>query len=1061
MTHLFIMMHLQCLYSLIHLHLSGIDLGQVHALLAANIFSNIMSGVAHGLSQLWNGVTTVASKVINGATQLFSDVVSTLLSPIVKLLISLFWNSKIGLWLVNHSIAGTIFVLENGKNGLNSSKYLENIIDKNPLELIFSGNHVAIFNYIDSNITTIFLVISIFILLAGIIFACQRAMISTVLDNNLWRTELFQTSFNVIFVVVFLSLLPYIIDLFLQLDGVILLSFQKLMMGIHLNGLNHMSTLFGKNIIKSFFDNKTPTLWQVACEMGADSQTINACLSKGAGTGFIFNFMFLLISLGTAIWVKFYYFWREISFTILYALGYLQIPMIVFHTQRWHFTRWCTAMFGVIFIQAINGLVVTLMSLFWMACLYDLNSSNTSIAGSFGIMITMVMILLVFQPVSNVIAHQLGIDTKMTDNLRESSSSSLKGVAAVITGAIVGGVAGGISGIKGISKLTAGSLGALKAKREALAAAKDADNRTNRLHPKMPRSYYTNSNLAKSGLHDLNRGARALAGTVGKNAANLIEMGAGLKPKDKDEDYLKNLGKTEAGGIIDDNLKAAKGLTKKALHRLGLNTLADHINADRGLFNKNNKADKNNSDIDAAALNKENINDHLGEDVHGKDATAKKQSAINSNHTDENSRVASSVLRSRAHSAVNPAWERSKAQAVIDSMNDALASEGAITDPNQSDYNNDNVSPNSVSAKFRNNLRKHGFTNDEAEKISGTVMSGLTDHNGYAANAGTSANGIDPKPDQSINNLDDVGNSNTAMADINETPIARNGLIARNFNNGNTTPVTTMSPQELNDNILRNADGTVAPDAIQAHVSNNGSYITAAMNDGSFKNISSSDLGDVSLDDHQEIVQPLSLDNGVLQPATSDGHVQAATLYQNKQAVSAVGRIPAINSLLADYNANNGVATGYHNDAIPVANNLVDLGGYTGEHLANDNNFTKFALNADHDASYVVGWDDSANKWKRISPKMSGIDNLSGGTNVEVPLNLNDATMQFADDDSLHGANITNDLNDSSVNKTVASWLKNIKLNNYVHPTAFNKTNYMKNHYGNQNINTISFSTDE
>lgn len=115
MTHLFIMMHLQCLYSLIHLHLSGIDLGQVHALLAANIFNNIMSGVAHGLSQLWNGVTTVASKVINGATQLFSDVVSTLLSPIVKLLISLFWNSKIGLWLVNHSIAGTILSLKMAK----------------------------------------------------------------------------------------------------------------------------------------------------------------------------------------------------------------------------------------------------------------------------------------------------------------------------------------------------------------------------------------------------------------------------------------------------------------------------------------------------------------------------------------------------------------------------------------------------------------------------------------------------------------------------------------------------------------------------------------------------------------------------------------------------------------------------------------------------------------------------------------------------------------------------------------------------------------------------------
>lgn len=1060
MIHLLIMTHLN-LYNLLHLHLSGINLVQAHILLSANIFSHIMSGITHGLSQLWNGVTTAASKIINGATQLFSDVVSTLLSPIVKLLISLFWNSKIGVWLVNHSIAGTIFVLENGSNGLNSSKYLENIIDKNPLELVFSGNHVAIFNYIDSNITTIFLVISIFILLAGIIFACQRAMISTVLDNNLWRTELFQTGFNVIFVVVFLSLFPYIISLFLQLNGVILLSFQKLMMGIHLNGLNHMSTLFGKDIIKSFFNNKTPTLWQVACEMGADSQTINTCLSKGAGTGFIFNFMFLLISLGTAIWVKFYYFWREISFTILYALGYLQIAMMVFRTQRWHFTRWCTAMFGVIFIQAINGLVVTLMSLFWMACLYDLNSSNTSIADSFGIMITMVMILLVFQPVSNVIAHQLGIDTKMTDNLRESSSSSLKGVSTLITGAVVGGVAGSISGAKGISKLTSGSIGALKAKHEALAAAKDANNRTNRLHPKMPRSYYTNSNLAKSGLHDLNKGARTLTGMVGKNAANLIGMGAGLEPKDNN--YLKNLGKTEAGGIIDDNLKAAKGLTKKTLHNLGLNTLADHINADRGLFNKNNNGNKNNSDIDEATVNKANVNDNLGKNVYGKDATAKKSSAINSNYTNKNSRVASSVLRARAHSAVNPAWERSKAQAVINSMNDALDSEGAITNPNQSGFNNDNVNPNSVSDKFKNNLRKHGFTNDEVEHISRAVMSSLPDYNGYAANVGTNISGIDPNPktNQSVNNLDDISNSNAVMSDISATPVIKQGLMKRNFNDYDVAPITTMSPQELNDNILRNADGTVAPDAIQAHVSNNGSYITAAMNDGSFRNISSSDLGDVSLDDHQEIVQPLSLNNGVLQPLTSDGHTQAATLYQNKRAISAVGQIPAIHSLLADYNANNGMITGYHSDAIPVANGLVDLGGYTGEHLANDNNFTKFALNANHDDSYVVGWDDSTNKWKRVSPKMNGISNLSSGTNVEVPLNLKDATMQFADDTSLHGAHITNDFNDSSFNKIVASWLKNIKLNNYVHPTAFNKTNYMKNHYGNQNINTISFSTDE
>ena len=1084
------------------------------------------NGVANGKqgAKMASHINHSLDAIHNTATHFISDVTSSLLTGVAHLLGALFWSTKIGYWLAKNSPASTVFCVD--KSDPNSTKHLIDIINKNPLELIFPASHLSFMTTAINNIQSIFITIMIAILIIAVMVAGMKLTSSSILNGTEQRQQFLNMSFRIGIVFLVLSFLPDIIGIALKINGIFVLSIQQAMMN-YTPSFHHVDKALGGYLSSTVFKNQKPNMWLIAYTVGADSGSLSTIINSVHG--FLFNLAYVLVNIGTAIWVKFFYIWREVSFVILLLLGFIQIPMFAFNSTRNHFLKWCKSMFSVIFIQSINALVIYIMTVLWLFGLQQLGDSNTSLVNSFGTMIFLLIVLTMFQPLTKVIASHLDIDTGMIDVLTQNSSSTLRVAGGVAGGIALGSLVTGKGLIKGgqqigqgLSQVLGGGADAIKAKAK-LNNAKNNNDLGMRSLVAQHQLNNARKNM-KNGLKNAKNGAvDTLKGMVGglatafplQNIDALMKQGGAGGGS---ASALRPLANTLAGGVVGRPVANKLQQARNNLKNLGLRTLDDNKlqQAKRG---------KNNQTSWQAKVTGKNDNGKKANLAHDLNAKATEIATANAlaNASDEtttnetgalatHSNAPLSAFRKYAQHVAKQAKQNnfqakpfingtSVTQGAFNNFKNHLNSvaNGKPLNANQARqaFTNFTNSPNAITGAMNDALNNSGISNDmltndpnvNTKQVLGTFEHNLRDL-GYSANqAHLMANGfIAPNSNNAhaVNNHANAVNNNLKYRNNNGNAINSDNLQGYNAfgsptldnisnnqpNNANanhfadfasttSSPITTnqkMTPSYLNNNLLRDDNGNIDSNAVQAHIANGVSYLTGKMQDGTTQIISPLNQGDTSFDNGQEFCQPLTYRNGHLQGTDALGQSSTGFLI-DKHGNKKPYRInsPYVSQLVNDFNG--GHAFQNYNTIAPALNNLVDKGDYTLSHVQQNANLSNFALNANNATSYITAYDRNKGERVRISEAMSGIPQLSAETDVTLPLNLDKNgfnTLQNMKMTTQSQANVTqNDFN------IAHDWAEKVNANHYLRKVAFNENNYLKNHQGNYNINMVDFKTDE
>lgn len=557
------------------------------------------------------------------------DVVSGIASTVDKLLLSMFWSSGIGHWLEKNSMASTVFCVD-PKNP-NSTAHLEHIINTQPFAMIYnnnviggSTNTISIITTAIQRIQAIFIVLMVAIFVTAFIVAGLKLADSSILNSSEKRQDFLQMTFRTFIAFFVLDFLPQILCLLLQFAGVITLGIQQAMMTIPVSS-KLTATSIG-DYAGQFFHGKL-SLWAVAYSMGANASSISGII--GHFGGFFFILAYILVNIGTALWLKFFYVWREVSFIILLLLAYIQIPLFAFNSSKNRLGRWCNSMFSVIFIQPINALVIMFMAVLWSCGLMQLDKTHT-LGTSFGTMIFMLIVLTTFQPLTKVIASQLDLNSGMVSTLTSNSSSVLKTAGDIATGVAIGTALAGAGAIAGGAKMAGGMAQAGSGIVDRLKA--QAQMRKN--NSKNPRQQF-NASLAmqrrmrqangkiKKGFGNMFKGTGTTAkGMLGGLGVALPPESAGLLMSAGGEEIggvyrtptLQRLSNTLAGGVIGSkvaqklhNWKQKKG----GVRSLGFTTLANRI---KHLFGHNTTTKGNNAQ-ETTVGKRDNANHLQKEDI--------------------------------------------------------------------------------------------------------------------------------------------------------------------------------------------------------------------------------------------------------------------------------------------------------------------------------------------------------------------------------------------------------------------------------------------------------------
>lgn len=497
---------------------------------------------------------------------------TTLWGKIGKALMNVFWSSAVSDWLESNGAGKTIFA------GVDDPSTLAAQVQDDPKTLIYPSNgHYSAMTQVSDWLQPAMIAAGGALITLTLVITTMRMGWGQAIDPVRSRMAWYQNIIDTIIAVALVAAFPLFVTEILQVDGALLMGFADFMNQISPSGSNE-------------------TVFQTALKLGYDKTTLNA-VSTGmllGGTDFagvVFEIIYLISFLGLAVYVKYFYFVRAITFTVLVAIGPIFMALWSFNPAKGRTFAWLRDFLGTVFINVIHALTLTFMAMFmdwnngrivdqsasyiagvlnWQKAnpgkqflntitggLANQGPSSSQLQGGasvFEVLVVGFIIMILFKPLSKSLAELFGINTNMLDNIYHSTSNTLKAGALVGGGALV---AGSVAPAAIAGRTLKEGVGALKDGIKANRGKKALGWRDKLKN--IGKSTYASANRRKPFRSSLAK----INGIVGPGAGRLIGFAAGAGAGDP----TAMLALSKAGGAMGE--RAAR-LANKPLSALGL-----------------------------------------------------------------------------------------------------------------------------------------------------------------------------------------------------------------------------------------------------------------------------------------------------------------------------------------------------------------------------------------------------------------------------------------------------------------------------------------------------------
>ena len=558
---------------------------------------------------------------------------------VAKALLDIFYAPAIKDWLQQSGPGSTIFTTHYSSNDTGPQYYqkMQQSYNSNIYSTIFpTGSDNESIQNLGQELGPMFMSLAGVLIVITLILQAGKMGWGQAFSPVRSRAEWYQNIIDTAIAVVGIASYGLFVRMILTVNAGVLLGLGGFMAGTSPDGSSH--TIMGTALMLGFDSNTIDTL------------TGGQFLGNNF-VGIIFAIIYLMAYIGLAVYLKYYYFMREVVFIILWVLGPI---FIAFWPSRWGKGRsvnWFRQFSGTVFVQSIHALTLTFMATLmawnnqrWASVADNITQKSpgeassdtlnaipgnlahfdiigatvnavkgvgqaTGVVGAdatvkhaadnFETMVIGFVIMVMFQPLSKALAELFGIEYGMLDSIHQSTSNSLKTTALIGGAGIVGGAAALGAGVAtgGISALSGA-----KALKDGAKAAKNSSglkDKMNAFKNAAGKSFNADNKLNK--LRD--KSAKTLARLngiagkgVGKLAGTAMAQGAG-------EDMGTLIAMSAIGGEIGDR---AASLASGKLSKLGLKK-ADPNRAQKqalknSLNKKTNQAAKNSikSTIDKA-----------------------------------------------------------------------------------------------------------------------------------------------------------------------------------------------------------------------------------------------------------------------------------------------------------------------------------------------------------------------------------------------------------------------------------------------------------------------------
>lgn len=535
------------------------------------------------------------SKNVSGA----NSEPSTFSGKVAKALLDLFYSSGIGQWMAKSGAGATIFGINYtaGTSGPQMYSEIANAYNANGYAEIYPNSaYTQSIQGVGVVIGPVFLALSAVLIMIILIIQTTKMGVGQAFNPVESRREWYRSLVDTVIAVVGCLEYNLLISVILSVNGAIVTGLAGFMA--------QTTTSTGNTILSE------------AVTLGFSKTTINMLTS---GTflgsdfvGIIFSVIYLMTYIGLAVYIKYYYFVREVVFTILWALGPV---FIAFWPSDWGKIRtvnWLREIIGTVMMQSIHAITITFMAVLmawnsdnWSMEVADIKSKSKLEAGGqtlhhsfdlttsghplgaagdaikglgqfvgivgpgvdvsnaykhFETMVIGFIIMVMFQPLSKALADLFGLQTHMLDEIHRSTSHSLKAGAAVAGGVAIGAAGLALGTATGGVSALAGSKALMSAGKAAKAAKAGA--KTGAFKKAFGKSW--NQKTPINEMRDKLAGVDAkVRGMAGRSVGEVAGMSAGLGAGDP----ATAIAMSRLGGEIGS--RAAR-LTSGSLSKLAL-----------------------------------------------------------------------------------------------------------------------------------------------------------------------------------------------------------------------------------------------------------------------------------------------------------------------------------------------------------------------------------------------------------------------------------------------------------------------------------------------------------
>ncbi|KAA8802198.1 type IV secretion system protein, partial [Lactobacillus crispatus] len=497
---------------------------------------------------------------------------TTLWGKIGKALMNVFWSSAVSDWLEKNGPGSSIFA------GATDPSTLAAQVQDNPQSLIYPTNeHYTTMTQVSEWLQPAMIAAGGALITLTLVITTMKMGWGQAIDPVRSRMAWYQNIIDTIISVALVAAFPLFVNEILQVDGALIMGFADFM--------NQISPSGSKE-----------TVFQTALKLGYDRTTLNAVstgmlLGGSDFAGVVFEIIYLIAFVGLAVYIKYFYFIRAITFTVLVAIGPIFMALWSFNPAKGRTFAWLRDFLGTVFINVIHALTLTFMALFmdwnngrivgqsasYIAGVLNWQKANpgkqflNTITGGlanqgpssgqlqggasvFEVLVVGFIIMILFKPLSKSLAELFGINTNMLDNIYHSTSNTLKAGALVGGGALV---AGSVAPAAIAGRTLKEGVGALKDGIKANRGKKALGWRDKLKN--IGKSTYASANRRKPFRSSLAK----MNGIVGPGAGRLIGFAAGAGAGDP----TAMLALSKAGGAMGE--RAAR-LANKPLSALGL-----------------------------------------------------------------------------------------------------------------------------------------------------------------------------------------------------------------------------------------------------------------------------------------------------------------------------------------------------------------------------------------------------------------------------------------------------------------------------------------------------------